>query len=106
MHYDVVRVYCILLEQLDTLEPHLVLCITNLFHRIMVKRKCEQIFYKVTVAISCISRDDGLTYWLLAPGVEPLQPDIRPTKHSPQKHSHHRASKVYPLLYATIFQAS
>ncbi|CDH60505.1 dna repair protein [Lichtheimia corymbifera JMRC:FSU:9682] len=49
LHYDVIRVYCILLEQLDTLEPHLVLCITNLFHRIMVKRKCEQIFYKLPV---------------------------------------------------------
>ncbi|CDS12810.1 hypothetical protein LRAMOSA04994 [Lichtheimia ramosa] len=49
LHYDVVRVYCILLEQLDTLEPHLVLCITNLFHRIMVKRQCEQIFYKLPV---------------------------------------------------------
>ncbi|KAI7875662.1 timeless-domain-containing protein [Lichtheimia hyalospora FSU 10163] len=49
LHYDVIQVYCTLLEQLDTLEPHLVLCITSLFHRIMVKRKCEQIFYKLPV---------------------------------------------------------
>ncbi|KAL0095074.1 timeless protein-domain-containing protein [Phycomyces blakesleeanus] len=47
--YDVVSVYCILLEQYQTMDPQIVQCITSLFHRIMVKIKAEHIFFKLPV---------------------------------------------------------
>ncbi|KAI9322900.1 timeless protein-domain-containing protein [Dichotomocladium elegans] len=49
LRYDVVRVYCMLLEHFEVLEPHIIHCITSLFHRIMVRRKNEQIFFKLPV---------------------------------------------------------
>ncbi|KAG0178563.1 Topoisomerase 1-associated factor 1 [Apophysomyces sp. BC1034] len=46
---DVVRIYCTLLENYRTLKPEILVCITTLFHRIMVKRKVEKLFFKLTV---------------------------------------------------------
>ncbi|KAG2219454.1 hypothetical protein INT45_008102, partial [Circinella minor] len=46
---NIVQVYCILLEQFETLSPETLYCITSLFHRIMVKRKVEDVFFKINV---------------------------------------------------------
>ncbi|KAI8147994.1 timeless protein-domain-containing protein [Fennellomyces sp. T-0311] len=46
---DVVRVYCVLLERFETLSPETLHCITSLFHRIMVKRQVENVFFKISV---------------------------------------------------------
>ncbi|KAF7726188.1 Topoisomerase 1-associated factor 1 [Apophysomyces ossiformis] len=46
---DVVRIYCSLLENYSTLKPEILICITTLFHRIMVKRKVEHPFFKLPV---------------------------------------------------------
>ncbi|KAI9302207.1 timeless protein-domain-containing protein [Cunninghamella echinulata] len=45
--YDTIRVCCILLEQYKTLKPETLRSITGLFHRIMVKRKIEHLFWKL-----------------------------------------------------------
>ncbi|KAI9490959.1 timeless protein-domain-containing protein [Zychaea mexicana] len=46
---DVVRVYCVLLERFEMLSPETLHCITSLFHRIMVKREVEHVFFKINV---------------------------------------------------------
>ncbi|KAI9263284.1 timeless protein-domain-containing protein [Phascolomyces articulosus] len=46
---NIVQVYCVLLEHFETLSPETLHCITSLFHRIMVKRKVEDVFFKINV---------------------------------------------------------
>ncbi|KAI8375942.1 timeless protein-domain-containing protein [Radiomyces spectabilis] len=46
---EVIRVYCTLLEQYQTLEPEILHCITSLFHRLMVKRQVDYIFWKLPI---------------------------------------------------------
>ncbi|KAI9008813.1 timeless protein-domain-containing protein [Phycomyces nitens] len=47
--YDVVSVYCVLLEQYQAMDPQIMQCITSLFHRIMVKIQAEHLFFKLPV---------------------------------------------------------
>ncbi|KAI8085063.1 timeless protein-domain-containing protein [Halteromyces radiatus] len=45
--YDFVRVSCVLLEQYHHLKPEVLHAITTVFHRIMVRRKAEHLFWKL-----------------------------------------------------------
>ncbi|KAI8061721.1 timeless protein-domain-containing protein [Gongronella butleri] len=49
VNYECVRVCCELLECYQTLKPESLHCITSLFHRLMVKRKAEHLFWKLPV---------------------------------------------------------
>ncbi|KAI9361536.1 timeless protein-domain-containing protein [Pilaira anomala] len=46
---DLVHTYCALLENYMDLEPKYMACITSMFHRIMVKRRAEYLFWKLPV---------------------------------------------------------
>ncbi|KAI8366587.1 timeless protein-domain-containing protein [Blakeslea trispora] len=47
--FDVVSVYCSLLECFEELESDYFICITTMFHRMMVKRNAEYLFWKLPV---------------------------------------------------------
>ncbi|KAI7903689.1 timeless protein-domain-containing protein [Cokeromyces recurvatus] len=49
INWDVVIAYCTLLECYQDLEPEYLTCITTMFHRMMVKRKAEYLFWKLPV---------------------------------------------------------
>ncbi|KAI9486114.1 MAG: timeless protein-domain-containing protein [Benjaminiella poitrasii] len=49
IHWDIVTAYCTLLECYQDLEPEYFTCITTMFHRMMVKRKAEYLFWKLPV---------------------------------------------------------
>ncbi|CEP15228.1 hypothetical protein [Parasitella parasitica] len=47
--WDVVHAYTSLLELYQHLQPEYLICISNMFHRLMVKRKAEYLFWKLPV---------------------------------------------------------
>ncbi|EPB81380.1 hypothetical protein HMPREF1544_11910 [Mucor circinelloides 1006PhL] len=47
--WDVVHAYTSLLELYQHLKPEYLVCIANMFHRLMVKRKAEYLFWKLPV---------------------------------------------------------
>ncbi|ORX55590.1 timeless-domain-containing protein [Hesseltinella vesiculosa] len=47
VNYDCVQVCCQLLEHYQTLEADSLHCITSIFHRLMVKKKAEHLFWKI-----------------------------------------------------------
>ncbi|CAO3669876.1 unnamed protein product [Rhizopus microsporus] len=49
MNEDVIHTYCTLLEYYADLEPEYIHYITSFFHRAMVKRKAEYLFWKLPV---------------------------------------------------------
>jgi len=46
---EVVRIYCVLLEDFQNLPTSTLSAITNFFHRLMVKRQLEHLFFKLPV---------------------------------------------------------
>lgn len=45
--WDVINAYTSLLELYHHLQPEYLICISNMFHRLMVKRRAEYLFWKV-----------------------------------------------------------
>lgn len=47
--WDVINAYTSLLELYHHLQPEYLICISNMFHRLMVKRRAEYLFWKLPV---------------------------------------------------------